>query len=287
MNGFENIIQAVEIYERSLIDHKKIPSVSALAQRTGYSPYHFTRLFSSVVGIGPKEYMQGRLLTHMLDELRATSKTLALLSEQYGYVDYASFSRAFKNRFGYSPREARDQQLSIFQGRVEIFKPDSRKEIIPCLPQPQIMSLQPFVLSGIAFFIGNETKSFHSQWNTFMQAEDQIEGVKEPRKFHQYSSWLEEGELPGLSVLCALEVVENTIQKNVFTTRIVEGGDYLQFLHEGDISQISQTYRYIYGTWFASQEIQPRGCWEFQRYSQDGNTVEIFIPVKTGILLPN
>jgi len=280
MNGFENIIQAVEIYERSLIDHKRIPSVLALARRTGYSPYHFTRLFSSVVGIGPKEYMQGRLLTHMFDELRTTTGTLALLSEQNGYADYASFSRAFRNRFGYSPSEARNQ-LSISCGRVEIFKPESRTETTFCLSQPQIISLKPFVLSGIAFFIGNETRSFHAQWNTFIHAEAKLEGVKEPREYHQYSSWLEDEEPLGLSVLCALEVVGNTAQKNVFTTRAVDGGTYLRFLHEGDISQISHTYQYIYGTWFATHEIQPRGCWEFQRYSQDGNTVEIFIPVRT------
>jgi len=280
MNGFENILQAVEIYERSLIDHKRIPSVLSLAQITGYSPYHFTRLFSSVVGIGPKEYMQGRLLTHMLDELRTTSKTLALLSEQYGYSDYASFSRAFRNRFGYAPREARNQP-SLTQGRVEIFKPESRKEITLGLSQPQIIALHPFFLSGLTFFIGNETKSFHTHWNTFMHTEANIEGVKEPKKFYQYSSWLEEKEHLGLSVLCALEVAGNTIQKDVFTTRIVEGGDYLRFLHEGDISHIFHTYQYIYGTWFASHEIQPRGCWEFQRYSQDGNTVEIFIPIRT------
>ncbi len=258
----------------------------ALAQRTGYSPYHFTRLFSSVVGIGPKEYMQGRLLTHILDELSTTSTTLAMLSEQYGYADYSSFSRAFRNRFGYAPREARNQPGNP-QGRVEIFKPESRREPTFRLSQPQIVSLQPFVLSGITFFIGNETKSFHTQWKTFMRTEDKIEGAKKPRKFLQYSCWLEEEELLGLSVLCALEVAGNTTQRNIFTTRTVEGGTYLRFLHEGDISGISLTYQYIYGTWFASQEIQPRGCWEFQRYSQDGNTVEIFIPVRTGTPIPN
>jgi AraC family transcriptional regulator len=286
MNGIENILAAIEIYEHSLSQQRPIRSVSILSQKTGYSPYHFSRLFSSIVGISPKDYLQGRLLTHMLDELTTTSLTLATLAKSYGFTDYASFSKAFKNRFGCSPNEYRNHPYTP-QGRLEIFHPETRKEEVSLAGEVQIVTIKPFVLSGIAYFIGNEVESFHSQWNTFLRAQKQIAGSLEPKVFCQYTAWLEEKDLFGLSVLCALEVEKDSLQLPVFTTRRVEGGEYLRFVHEGDLSLLGLTYKYIYGTWFATQEIQPRGSWEFQRYPQTGNTVEIFIPVRTKTHLPS
>lgn len=78
-------------------------SVADLADEAGYSPFHFTRLFTQRTGIGPGQY----LIAHRI----GTAKRL-LLTEDLPVIDVAtavgfdsvsSFSRRFKQTVGVAP----------------------------------------------------------------------------------------------------------------------------------------------------------------------------------------
>ena len=77
-------------------------TVSALARSIGMSAFHFTRVFTELVGRPPHRYLTERRLTAaraMLKEGRNVTETCFAC----GYNDLSHFSRSFGRRFGVSP----------------------------------------------------------------------------------------------------------------------------------------------------------------------------------------
>ncbi|HVJ55974.1 MAG TPA: bifunctional DNA-binding transcriptional regulator/O6-methylguanine-DNA methyltransferase Ada [Aliidongia sp.] len=61
------------------------PSLASLAETAGMSPYHFHRLFKSIVGVTPRDYASAKRTGKLRDELAAGSKvTEAIFGAGYG-----------------------------------------------------------------------------------------------------------------------------------------------------------------------------------------------------------
>lgn len=77
MTGYDCICQAVALFEDALASPDgPIRSVAELAGRTGYSVHHFSRIFQSVTGISPKDYMLGRILTEAASRPKRSVSTV-------------------------------------------------------------------------------------------------------------------------------------------------------------------------------------------------------------------
>ena len=83
-----------------------------LGRRYGMSGKYFAGLFKRYAGISPIEYM----ITCRLDAARrlltSTECSIKEISRTVGYEDALYFSRQFKNRFGRSPSEWREQDTT-------------------------------------------------------------------------------------------------------------------------------------------------------------------------------
>ena len=76
--------------------------VEDLARRCGYHPQYFIRLFSRAMGMSPHQYIINARLREALRLLKSELPVTAV-SEQCGYRDLKTFSRAFREKFGLSP----------------------------------------------------------------------------------------------------------------------------------------------------------------------------------------
>lgn len=78
-------------------------TVSQIAEDQNISPEYLRRIFKSVRGISPIEY----IITKRIDMAKGLLETgeikLSSISERCGFFDYPYFSRVFKNRVGISP----------------------------------------------------------------------------------------------------------------------------------------------------------------------------------------
>jgi AraC family transcriptional regulator len=288
MTGNEYIRESLEIFERSLRDggkQKPIGTVGELARLTGYSVYHFTRLFAAVTGMNPKEYLSLRILTEAAKKIASTTQSLSSIAELSGFRDYETFSRAFKKYFGVAPIRVREAK-AVPPGCVERADPSSSTSGFPVtgtgprgLPEPEIVELGGHFVTGLSFFIGFDSPSFHKEWGVFMNAQKSVLGRIEPEVYCQFSSWTDDESVQGLSVLCGLVTNTGIAQHPLFTTRAVPSASYIRFLHAGGASGYRETYEYIYGNWLAGHDVVPLNLWEFQRYTDGGKTTEIYIPV--------
>jgi len=81
-------------------------SLEEAAEFTGYSKFHFGRLFKDYIGSTYYEYIQD-LRIRTAEELLATDISVTEVAYRTGFHDPASFSRAFKNTTGITPTRYR------------------------------------------------------------------------------------------------------------------------------------------------------------------------------------
>jgi AraC family transcriptional regulator len=82
-------------------------SVRALADVTGLSPYHFSRMFTARFGMSPIAYVRARRLLAAARRLEAGDASLAELAFDCGFESQEAFTRAFKREYGVPPGEFR------------------------------------------------------------------------------------------------------------------------------------------------------------------------------------
>lgn len=281
MTGFECVIEALDIFERSLIpsaDSLPIRTSGELARRAGYSPWHFARLFSAAVGMPPKEYVSGRILTEAARLVRDTTMPLSRVAQTFWFPDYDSFSRAFKARFGVAPLTARKGHGELIGLLPRAMPRQATRARNLSAAEPETVELLPFSIAGLQFFIEEGASSFHRQWRTFESIAGRVAEKTNPETYYQFSSWTDDDSLSGLSVLCGLGVSPHAAQEPVFTVRSVPAATYFRFVHASGPETLAETYDYIYREWFASHDTRPADFWEFQRYPDGGKTTEIYIP---------
>lgn len=98
--------QAINLLEENISNDIKLWSV---ARTTGYSPCHFSRLFSKVSGITMREYVRKRKLSHAAIKIRDTNQRLLDIAIEHGFDSQEAFSRAFLDVFGISPGNYRKE----------------------------------------------------------------------------------------------------------------------------------------------------------------------------------
>ncbi|QUI21674.1 helix-turn-helix transcriptional regulator [Vallitalea pronyensis] len=75
--------------------------------------YQFGRIFSYVVGISLSEYIRNRRLSCAAIELQTGKVKVIDIALKYGYTSPESFSRAFRQMQGVSPKEARSLGVKL------------------------------------------------------------------------------------------------------------------------------------------------------------------------------
>lgn len=113
MNGMNQFNQIIDEIENNLENEIDINYLSSLAR---LSVYEFRRIFSFVAGIPLSNYVRNRRMSVAAERLMRDEQTIPELAQNYGYDSVASFSRAFKEFHGFSPKDIRNpgNKLSVF-----------------------------------------------------------------------------------------------------------------------------------------------------------------------------
>ena len=100
--------------------HQNIGLEQAAAQ-AGISPFHFLRLFSSVLGVTPHQYLVRSRLRHAARLLTDDEISVTDVAYDVGFGDLSNFVRTFHRAAGVSPRRFRAASRGdrkIFQERL-------------------------------------------------------------------------------------------------------------------------------------------------------------------------
>ena len=100
----EMIQRLVNQIEENLTDDIQIPQ---LADTFNISPWHFQRLFKSLIGDTLGGYIRGRRLTRAANLLLNSSFGIIDIAFEVGFNSHEAFTRSFKTYFKHSPKEFR------------------------------------------------------------------------------------------------------------------------------------------------------------------------------------
>lgn len=228
--------------------------VAEVAARSGYSVHHFSRLFTALVGCGPKDYLLDRKLSEAGLELARGRRRVIDVALDFGFRDPETFSRAFSRRFGLAPSAAR-------RGAGFAFRPSALAELrrsLSTLPEPpEATELGPLKLAGWSLSVGEATEEVGRLWARFMGRAGGIRGRAEPLRTAQLATWTEGASGERIDILVAA-VMDNLEGLDLdLVGRAVPACSYLVFEHRGSAARIPESYRAIYGELLPAMEARP------------------------------
>ncbi len=102
--------------------HQQI-NLEDVAGQADISPFHFLRLFSSVLGVTPHQYLVRSRLRHAARLLADDDRSVTDIAYDVGFGDLSNFVRTFHRAAGVSPRKFREASRGvrkIFQERLAL-----------------------------------------------------------------------------------------------------------------------------------------------------------------------
>lgn len=88
-------------------------SVEDIAATCGLNRSYFGKIFKESLGKSPQEFLLSYRMIKATELLKLTNLSIGDISNAVGYANQLHFSRAFKNMYGLSPREWRNQNRII------------------------------------------------------------------------------------------------------------------------------------------------------------------------------
>lgn len=96
--------KALDYIEENLKNEISVPD---LARLTGYSEYHFLRIFRDMLGLTPADYIRKRRISEIVRRMSAETRPISDIAFEYGFNSMENFIRAFKKEHRILPTDFR------------------------------------------------------------------------------------------------------------------------------------------------------------------------------------
>ncbi|WP_299008655.1 AraC family transcriptional regulator [uncultured Shewanella sp.] len=291
----ERFFKSIDFIENNLNNRISIHDVAAASH---YSTYHFSRVFKSLVGDTPKEYLRKRRLTLAAQRLLNENIGILSLALDCQFDSQEAFTRAFKATFKTTPAQYRNQkyrkQKHPTQNTAshllykEVFTPSMLNFLQNELSmEPQIMTRPPLKVVGIEAQYDNASLDLIQLWSAFRPFRDKIKHRASEQAFGIYESYQEKGEDVSFSYICSAAVHHFDDVPQGMITRELPEQLYAQFTHKGSIAHLNKTLKYIWGSWLPKSHYEYIEQPDFELYPSGYNPhaanseMTIHIPIKS------
>lgn len=111
---YEIVQKIVDEIDECIKSHKDEElTLSHLAGEMGYSEFHVSRKFKEISGMQFREYLRYRRLAFALKQIRDTDRGILDIALDYGFSTHEAFTRAFKDAYGITPSEYRQNPIPV------------------------------------------------------------------------------------------------------------------------------------------------------------------------------
>ncbi|EOO28174.1 AraC family transcriptional regulator [Bacillus cereus BAG1X2-3] len=287
-NEYLRRIHKVQDYIESNIDSSL--SIEKLADIAGFSKFHFHRIFKGIVDEPLSRYVNRlkleratNLLTYRLD------MTITDIAYHFGFTDSAVFSRTFKNYYGVSPSQYRNDnsknckdvrgipqynECKKVRGNVEIVTADD-------INVAYIRHIGTYGELTIAFPKMIE-KVFHY---AAKQNYHVFDDTKVLTIYHDHHEFTEDYHLR--TSLCITIPDASAVETNDIGIMVIPSGKYAVGHFEIFQDEYKGAWDFIYGEWLQNSGYKPRDSYPFEMYKNDPrrhpekkHIVDIYVPIE-------
>lgn len=286
MKRYPPLERAITYIEAHLNEYIGLNEVS---RETGYSYYHMTRLFSSVLGESVGHYINRRRLYNASEKLIHSDQKVIDIALDCGYESSEAFSRAFKAVFGYSPVAYRKAGLDLVIKAKKELAPEDVCHIANHISHaPKIILLGETEVAGLRGTTSLSDNQLPGLWEQFHGLNKDFfttsagYGICETQK----TAYTKDGDAL-YSVMIGGSVKDFDCLPLELAKKTLRAGRYAVFTHRGTLGNLYKTYQYIFGTWLQTtrEELDDREDFEVYEheilsFDDPDNEVKIFIPIK-------
>lgn len=276
-------------------------SIEELSLVAGFSKFHFSRIFQAMLNEPPARYVNRIRMERALFLLaHRTDKNMTDIAYELGFTDSAIFSRGFKNYYGISPSEYRQEYSKNCKDSFllsDYNKNTATKEIEGNLfPVTAKIDIVSFKEKQVAYVRHTGTyealaREYERLIQTlFIQAEQQHLLMNGQNRvlaiYHDNPEFGEESQFR--TSLCLTVPDEIPIKENGIIGRmILEGGLYAVGHFEIQPNQYGNAWNYMYKQWITGSGYVPRNSYPFEMYCNNPddnenhiNIVDIYVPIE-------
>ncbi len=276
---------AIDYMERNLTGNLDLESI---ADYSGFSMFHFLRVFSAHTGYTPKEYIRIRRLSKAGNEVLYTRESIRSIARKYCFFSQEAFTRAFKKQHGMTPGKLRRDIYPVYY----IAPINLLESVIPIkggTMKPRIAELGELKVIGLKCVTTMKENKIPQLWNEFNKRCYQVPNRTEDHRAFGICPYVDmkdfDEETPfehivGLSVSTLEHVPEGMI------THVVPSAKYAVFTHKGALDTLGDTYNEIFRSALAENGLEMDAKAQLElyddrfKYGQEDSEMDIYIPIK-------
>lgn len=305
-NEYLNRIQASVQYIQD--NSSERITLDELAEHSHFSKFHFSRIFTSIIGITPIAYVNKVRLHNALSYLINTDRKILDISQLCGFESVATFNSAFKKHFNKTPSEVRGSDRSKNSNNLLILSNMQEELSIP--PKydeyrrtntflrriwDMNVSLKELPSYEVAYVrhIGSYLDT-HMAWNT-LGVWASTHGLT-PMSQYFIGISLDDPETVNeaecrYDACVTLPEGFDKSDDSVVQFKTVQGGKYASYQFYDKVDKLALAYQSLFGNWLpdSGYDVDDRPCLEFVMNdpSQDAEgkcKVDLYIPIRSRLV---
>lgn len=244
--------------------------LDSIASAGAFSPFHFHRVFTSLLGVSVSEYVRKKRLGEAARRLLNSDQEILDLALECQYESQEAFTRAFKGIYEITPGQLRKVKKSIETDRPFTLD-DLNKLIKGDAMQPRIETRKPMRIFGLArtYEQHNFEKSY-KQWGEFsgrlgeMKECDQEIVMGIALSSHPD---VPKSDKDKYIYMAAVEVSPNEKLPAGMVELNIPATTYAKFTHKGHVADyMMSTYRKIWNNWLPESDLKVLEAPEIEIY---------------------
>ncbi|WP_086349245.1 AraC family transcriptional regulator [Candidatus Enterococcus clewellii] len=268
-----------------------------LAEVSGFSKYHFHRIFKSITGESIFEYVTRTRLEQIASQLvHRPDLSITDIAYRFGFSDSAVFSRSFKRHYGIKPSEFRQKYSNnckdssfdpFYTKRVDsqINEVTAEVEIIDMDSFPVLYARKIGAYKELYDYTDSFAKAINDLFAFGMSRNLIDEQVKVLFAYHTYPDFSEvEKQRTSFCVSITEPVhIDNESEIGCMT---VPAGKYAVGHFEIFQKEYPDAWNYLYGEWLPQSGYLPGNSFPFEVYlnkpeehPQNKHIVDIYMPI--------
>lgn len=249
-------------------------SIKAIEEVSNYSYRNIQRIFKYSCGETIGAYQQRLRVENAYKLILYTKESLTTVALKVGFANLASFSKAFKQHFGISPKLAKSGKSQLFN-ITNLIPVKAEGEL-----KPEIVYLPPLKVYYKSTYIQYTNPEIELLWSDFVKHTF-------PLRETEYFGIIADEPLIRDELACKYDAcASQPAADEKLPAKTIMGGRYAQFIHKGKYDTLDDTYQKIYAGWILDCGLEFSHRPIIERYIKHIDNTEREEDQLTAILLP-